>query len=102
MTYTYDTRAVSKYALKLVEHACHKDPNRTRLVGVMCKSCPFYEGMASKFIDSHIDRNYDSYAATRYVVCNGYEKDDEGPDVGRIRSAIYSTLEDRALKALCY
>ena len=71
------------------------------MVGIMCKSCPFYEGFAHNFIDRKVG-NYDTYEAMNYIVCNGFETDDEGPDVGRIRSAIYRTLEDHALRALDY
>lgn len=99
MTYTYSNRQVSNYALKRVEGSCHKDPNHTRMVGIMCKSCPFYEGMASKFVMRKLGYRTPE-EADKYVVCNGFEKDDEGPNVSEIRESIYERIEYAALCAL--
>ena len=103
MTYNYDTGSISKFALKRVNNSCHKDESRTRMIGVMCKSCPFYDGTADRHIDWESLQlgSLPPYERFNYVVCTAFDKDDEGPDVQKVRHAIYETLEHHALCALC-
>ena len=89
LTYTYDSGRISHYSLKKVEGSCHRDPDRTVLIGVMCKFCPHHCGMKDRFI-----------------ICDweGYQKDDESEDVDvrEIRHKINERLEYNALCALDY
>ena len=83
ITYTYDTGKMSDFSCKRIDTYCHRDPNRTVLIGVFCKGCKFYEGMSGN-----------------YVLCSFHKKDDEGSK--GIRSKIYEELRDEALAALCH
>ena len=84
ITYTYDTGKMSDFSCKRIDTCCHRDPNRTALIGVFCKtSCKFYEGMRNE-----------------YVLCSFHKKDDEGSE--GIRSEIYEELRDKAFAALSY
>ena len=83
ITYTYDTGKMSDFSCKRIDTCCHRDPNRTVLIGVFCKWCKFYEGIRDN-----------------YVLCSFHKKDDEGSK--GIRSEIYEELRDEALSALSY
>ena len=89
LTYTYSNYQISHYSLKKVEGSCHRDPDHTTLIGVMCKLCPHHCGMKGRFI-----------------ICDweGYQKDDEGEgtEVWDIRHQINERLEYNALCALDY
>lgn len=83
ITYTYDTGKMSDFSCKRIDTCCHRDPNRTVLIGVFYKGCKFYEGMSGN-----------------YVLCSFHKKDDEGSK--GIRSKIYEELRDETLAALCH
>ena len=88
LTYEYSTAKVSHFVLKRPETICRNNSrNRNTLVGVFCKAC-------------------DHYISTRdgYVLCanKAHKKDDDGPNVGRVRKEIIDGLIDRAFKALDY
>ncbi len=84
LTYTYDTGAISHYALKKVEGRCNVKEDRTTLIGVMCRFCEHYCGLAP---------------GQKYVICAYHEKDDEGEDVREIRYKINERLTHDALCA---
>ena len=45
LKYIYDTGKIERdFVLKKVEGSCKQDPNHTKLIGVMCRTCPFYDG----------------------------------------------------------
>ena len=45
LKYTYNTGKIERdFVLKKVEGSCKQDPNHTKLIGVMCRTCPFYNG----------------------------------------------------------
>lgn len=94
LTYTYDSGAISHYAIKKAENSCHEDKDRTRLIGVMCKGCKHYLGIRKEY-DEDINPHY-------YVLCEWHEKDDED-DTGMIRELrgkIYENIQHNALCAL--
>ena len=78
LTYTYDNGRISQYALKRVDTSCHRNENRTVLIGVFCKQCPFYAGIQDD-----------------YVICEHYKEDD--PGASKTRSKINDRLKYLAL-----
>ena len=90
ITYTYSNGHISHFSLKKVEGSCHRDPDRTVLIGVMCKFCP----------------HYCNRIEGRYVLCDweGYQHDDDkdSTEVHDIRRKIYDRIEHDALCALDY
>ena len=84
ITYSYENCQISHFALKRVEGDCHCNKERTVLVGVMCKLCPYYERDREEFIVcSHPDNH-----------------DDEGASDARYR--FVRQIENNALCALDY
>lgn len=81
LIYYYNDCSTSHYALKRVDGTCDKDPDRTVLIGVFCKTCPHYCGIKNNF-----------------VICEFHEKDDEG--ASETRSEVYENLQHEALCAL--
>ena len=72
LTYTYDTGKIERdFVLKKVEGSCKQDPNHTKLIGVMCRTCPFYEGEKKFYDDSKLVFGH-------YVFCKYHKEDDEG------------------------
>lgn len=105
MEYNYETGEISDYAIKRTGNLCRKNENRTRVIGVMCLGCPFYLGLARKLMDPRSVSRSDQIAMSygwEFVACTGFDKDDGGEIVGKIRSAIYDSVRDHALKALDY
>lgn len=82
MTYNYDNGRITRdFVFKKVEGSCHQDPNKTMLIGVMCRTCPFYDGeykwwgrlgKGGYFID------LDSHK--HLVKCKYHKEDDPGLD----------------------
>ena len=45
LTYNYSTGQITRdFVFKKIEGDCHKDPTKTTLIGVFCKTCPAYRG----------------------------------------------------------
>ena len=82
ITYTYDNRQISHFALKKVDGSCKRDESHTILIGIFCKQCQFYEGMKDN-----------------YVICSSpfHKTDDEG--ARKIRYEICERIENDALIA---
>ena len=84
ITYSYENCHISHFALKLPERDCKCNKERTVLIGVMCKLCPYYEGVTEEF-----------------VICSNPEHhDDEGASDARWR--MVQRIENNALCALDY
>lgn len=81
-SYDYQTGQVRlDFSFKKIEGSCKKDNERTRLIGVYCKSCEHYKGQRDN-----------------YVFCSFHSKDDEGASGLRKRMSDY--LRNEAYKAL--
>lgn len=89
--YTYSNGQVSRFALKKLDTVCEKT-GKSVLVGVFCRQCPFFERMSTDII----------YSRRPYVICNGHDKDDQGPDVSEIRNEIIEKIRHQALCAMDY
>ena len=77
LKYTYDTGKIERdFVLKKVEGSCKQDPNHTKLIGVMCRTCPFYDG-EKKFYSRNSEFLHGDYLG-RYILCKYHKKDDEG------------------------
>ena len=77
LKYRYDTGKIERdFVLKKVEGSCKQDPNHTKLVGVMCCTCPFYDG-EKKFYSRKNEYLLGDYLG-HYVLCKYHKKDDEG------------------------
>lgn len=77
LIYNYDTRKIERdFVLKKVEGSCKQDPNHTKLIGVMCRTCPFYDGEKS-FYSRNSDYCLGDYLG-HYIFCKYHKKDDEG------------------------
>ena len=77
LKYTYDTGKIERdFVLKKVEGSCKQDPNHTKLIGVMCRTCPFYDG-EKKFYSRNSEFLHGDYLG-HYILCKYHKKDDEG------------------------
>ena len=78
LTYSYETGKIERdFVLKKVEGSCHQDPNHTKLIGVMCRTCPFYDG-EKKFYNTKKLMFEDGHYLGHYVFCKYHKEDDEG------------------------
>lgn len=87
ITYTYDNGQISHFTLKRADTVCQKDKSRSVLIGVFCKTCPFYYGMKR-----------DEEGRT-FVVCtsNFHKQDDEG--TRELRYKLWDEIKENALRA---
>lgn len=77
LKYRYDTGKIERdFVLKKVEGSCKQDPNHTKLIGVMCRTCPFYDG-EKKFYSRNSEFLHGGYLG-HYILCKYHKKDDEG------------------------
>ena len=94
MKYTYDTGKIERdFVLKKVEHNCTRDPNKTTMIGVMCRTCPFYSGIKD-FYSHGREFIIGDYIGT-YVLCKYHKEDDEG--TRDIISDMYDKFREEAI-----
>ena len=85
LTYTYETGQIPRdFHFKKTEHVCQRDPARSVLIGVMCRTCPFYGG-----IYTHGRNGKD------LVKCKYHGEDD--PGLSEIVSEMYHKFEEEAI-----
>lgn len=96
LTYNYYTCKIERdFVLKRVEGDCNVDPERTKLIGVMCQGCPHFLKM-KKFYRPNKDKyilNLDTYGT--FVFCKYHKKDDEG--TSDIIAEMYSKFREEAI-----
>ena len=81
MTYTYDTGKIERdFVLKRVEGNCKADPKQTRLIGVMCKSCPHFIRMETFYPSPKDDYILNTNKIGTFVFCKFHKEDDPGTD----------------------
>ena len=97
LKYIYDTGRIERdFVLKKVEHDCNQDPERTKLIGVMCRSCPFFEGMKDFYSETRWLRDFIlGHKIGTYVFCKFHKEDDEG--ASEILSNMYRKFEEEAI-----
>jgi len=77
LTYNYDTRQITRdFHLKKVEGMCHRDPEKTVDIGIMCRACPFYAGDYDWWGNPFDYIGRDDHK--RLVKCKFHKEDDEG------------------------
>ena len=80
LRYTYDTGEIERdFVLKKAEGSCKQDPNHTKLIGVMCRTCPFYDGEKDFYSRGYKEYILGDYVG-HYVFCKYHKKDDEGTE----------------------
>ncbi len=80
LTYNYSTGQITRdFVFKKIEGDCHKDPTKTTLIGVFCKTCPAYRGEYKNFI-----------------LCAHHKKDDEG--CSKARQELYAEAREEAIR----
>ena len=95
LRYNYDNCQISRdFVLKKVEGSCHMDPNKTNLIGVMCRLCPYYDGEIDWYgrireyiidLDNH-----------HHVVRCKFHKEDD-PGLEEMVHDIYKKFEEEAI-----
>ena len=89
LTYNYGTRQITRdFVLKRAEGDCRRDPEKTTLIGVMCRTCPFYNG----------ERTYyeESKQIGHFIHCKFHTHDDEESE--KIIREMYNDFETEALR----
>lgn len=98
LKYTYDTGKIERdFVLKKVEGSCKQDPNHTKLIGVMCRTCPFYDGEKS-FYSRDSEYILGDYLG-HYVFCKYHKEDDEGTQ--KIIWDMMDKFEEEAITHYC-
>ena len=96
MTYNYDTGKITRdWVLKKIEGNCKCDPNRTVLIGVMCKTCPHFLKMETFYHPSREAYQLGTDKIGTFVFCKYHKKDDEGTD--DILHRMYEKFRDEAI-----
>lgn len=96
LIYTYSTGQITRdFHLKKAEGVCQREQNRTVLIGVMCRTCPYYGGYVDwwgrgerEFV-LNLDRH------EKLVMCKFHQEDD--PGLEDVISDMYTRLEDDAI-----
>lgn len=92
MTYNYDTGKITRdWVLKKVEGSCKRDPDRTVLIGVMCKHCPFYGGMRTLY------KNDECATIGTFIFCKYHKEDDDVEGIREALSNIYDKFREEAI-----
>lgn len=87
LTYTYETRQITRdFHLKKVEGDCKRDPERTVNIGIMCRTCPFFDGEYKHWLyPDRID----------LIKCKYHKEDD--PGLQEVVSDMYRKFEEKAI-----
>ena len=95
MTYNYDTGKISRdWVLKKTERSCKRDPDKTVLIGIMCKSCPFYNGIRTLYKD---DNDYMCHNIGTFVLCKYHKEDDDVDGVKDALAKMYDDFREEAI-----
>ena len=95
LRYEYETQHISRdFSLKKVEGSCHRDPDKTVLIGVMCRLCPYYAGEIDWYgrIREHII-DFDNHH--HVVRCKFHGEDD--PGLEEVVHDMYEKFEEEAI-----
>lgn len=95
LTYTYATGQITRdFHFKEVEGSCNRNPERTILIGVMCRTCPFYAGEINWYgrIREHII-DFDNHH--HVIKCKFHRKDD--PGLEEVVHDTYQKFEEEAI-----
>lgn len=85
LTYTYSTGQITRdFHFKKTEHVCQRDPARSVLIGVMCRTCPFYGGIYTR-----------GHNGKDLVKCKYHGEDD--PGLSEIVSEMYHKFKEEAI-----
>lgn len=96
LTYTYSTGQIERdFVLKKVEGNCDMDPEHTRLIGVMCKICPYFQKMETFYHPSREAYQLGTDKIGTFVFCKYHKKDDEG--TRDILHRMYEKFRDKAI-----
>lgn len=96
MTYNYDTGKITRdWVLKIVNRSCKRDPDKTVMVGVMCKTCPFYGGIKNLY-------KKDKYGITiekvgTFIFCKYHKEDDDVEGVKDALIKMYDEFREEAI-----
>lgn len=96
LTYTYATGQITRdFHFKKTEHVCQRDPARSVLIGVMCRTCPFYGGYVDWWgrCEREYVLNLDRHE--KLVQCKFHQEDD--PGLSEIVSEMYHKFEEEAI-----
>ncbi len=94
LTYNYETGQITRdFHLKRLEGDCKRDPERTVNIGVMCRSCPFYNGELKWRGKSGNTIDFDRHE--HLVKCKFYQDDD--PGLQEVVSDMYRKFEEKAI-----
>ena len=99
MTYNYDTGKITRdWVLKKIEGSCKCDPNRTVLIGVMCKTCPHFLKMKTLYRNSREAYRLclDEKIGT-FVFCKYHKEDDDVKGIRDALSEIYDKFREEAI-----
>lgn len=87
LTYTYDTGQITRdFHLKKVEGDCKRDPGKTVNIGIMCRTCPFFDGELKHWFYSN---------RIGFIKCKYHKKDD--PGLQDIVDDMLSKFEEEAI-----
>jgi hypothetical protein len=96
MTYNYETGKITRdWVLKKIEGSCKCDPNRTVLIGVMCKTCPHFLKMETFYNSSREEYITGTGKIGTFVFCKYHKKDDEG--TSDILHRMYEKFREEAI-----
>lgn len=88
LTYEYATGRITRdFHFKKADTVCHIDQDRTVLIGVMCRTCPFYAGQKAHYSPA--------YDRMDLVMCKFHKEDD--PGLSEIVSDMYAVFEQEAI-----
>lgn len=88
LTYTYSTGQITRdFRLKKMENDCRRDPERTVNIGIMCRTCPFYDGRYT-----HTDPEFKRVELVR---CKFHKEDD--PGLSEIIRKMYEKFEKETM-----
>ena len=98
MTYNYDSGKISRdFVFKKIEGSCHRDPEETALIGVRCRTCPFYGGEYDWY--GRLGKWGDLIDLDRHkhlVKCKFHKEDD--PGLEEVVSDIYDRFREEAIR----
>ena len=78
MKYDYNSSQIERdFVLKKVWGDCYLDPNNVTLIGVPCKSCPYYDGMKKFYRESNERYKLSFDKIGTFVFCKYHKEDDE-------------------------
>ena len=96
MSYNYETGQITRdFVLKKTERDCNVEPDRTRLIGVMCQTCPYYQKMKTFYHPSRDAYRFGSDEIGTFVFCKYHKRDDD--EAQDILDRMYEQFKEEAL-----